>query len=206
MTPETAARAFEPFFTTKPKGKGTGLGLATVHGVVNQLGGYVGIYSEPGHGTTVRAYIPATETPAEQPFVQTPSPRIGRGEAVLVIEDDEDMRALTVRILTQNGYSVVSADRGATAVTMLEDPANFFDLILTDVVMPEMSGREVAKQAATLRPELPVLFMSGYAEDLVTDDNTKSKRFDVVEKPFTQAALLGSVAAAIGRKPVPAGR
>jgi CheY-like chemotaxis protein len=199
MTPETVARAFEPFFTTKPKGQGTGLGLATVYGIVNQLDGYVGIYSEPGHGTAVRVYIPAAEGAPREASKPVGPMECGLGEVVLVVEDDEQMRSLTSRILSKGGYAVVAADRGSAALALLEDPAARVDLLLSDVVMPEMSGQEVAERAAALRPGLPVLFMSGYAAGLVRPNATLPTGVDLLQKPFTQGSLLRAVAQALRR-------
>jgi len=200
MAPETAARAFEPFFTTKPMGKGTGLGLATVYGIVKQLGGFVGIDSRLGEGTTVHVDLPATDSTTANPRPAAHAPEVGHGEVVLVVEDDEDMRELTSRLLTESGYSVLLADRGGAAVAMLEDRSVVVDLLLTDVVMPEMSGREVAERAMKGRPGLPILLMSGYAEALFSPQPGTATDVEIIAKPFTHAALLRSVAGALGRQ------
>jgi PAS domain S-box-containing protein len=197
MTPETVSRAFEPFFTTKPKGKGTGLGLATVHGIVAQFDGFVGIYSEPGFGTSIRVYLPSA---VGTPELATPSAELapaGHGESVLVVEDNDRLRAVTVRILAQNGYSVVHACGGEAAFTMLADMTTAIDLVLADVVMPDVSGREVAERAAYLRPGVPVLFMSGYAAGLIGPGARVDESVDLIEKPFTRSALLCRVAEAL---------
>jgi len=201
MAPETITRAFEPFFTTKPDGQGTGLGLATVYGIVTRLGGSVRIYSDLGRGTAVRVYLPVTAEQSEteprdsaQPSVAVPA---GTGEVVLVSEDDDQIRAIAGRILTENGYSVVLVDRGAAALELLADESNRCDLLLSDVVMPHMSGRELAEHVAQVRPALPVLFMSGYAERLLAPGMVSRPGIDLLEKPFTQAALLAAVASAL---------
>jgi two-component system, cell cycle sensor histidine kinase and response regulator CckA len=200
MTQQTIARAFEPFFTTKPRGKGTGLGLATVHGIVSQMGGYVGIYSEPGQGTAMRVYLPAAQGTSGAPTAPAEDLAGGHGEIVLVVEDDYAVRAVTTRILENYGYAVVAAGDGQTALAVLEDQRTAVDLLLTDVVMPTMSGREIAERASGLRPALPVLFMCGYAGGLM-GMNVSLEGVDLLEKPVTRASLLSGVARALGSRP-----
>lgn len=202
MASETIARAFEPFFTTKPTGQGTGLGLATVYGIVTRLGGSISIGSEVGRGTSVRVYLPAAgaepSATGAQPFPETSvAVSTGMGQVVLVTEDDDQIRAIASRILTENGYSVVAVDRGAAALVLLSEESNRFDLLLSDVVMPQMSGRELAERAAAVRPTLPVLFMSGYAGGLLAPGTIPAAGIDLLEKPFTQASLLTAVARAL---------
>jgi PAS domain S-box-containing protein len=200
MTPETAARVFEPFFTTKPKGKGTGLGLATVHGIVSQLGGHIGIYSEPGRGTSMRVYLPsAAGEPARRTEDALAAPA-GHGEAVLVVEDNAGLLAVTTRILEQNGYSVLAAADAKVALALLENASTSVDLLLTDVVMPETSGTELAERTARLRPALPILFMSGYACGLTGPDARVMPGVDLIDKPFTRSTLLRRVAQALGSR------
>jgi PAS domain S-box-containing protein len=197
MTPDTLSRAFEPFFTTKPPGKGTGLGLATVHGIVSQFGGFVGIESEPGVGTSVRVYLPSVDGVPARAAPAIEAPPDGCGESVLVVEDNDRLRAVTTRILAQGGYSVVTARDGRDALTVLADRTTKIDLLLTDVVMPDISGREVVQQAAQLRPSVPVLMMSGYAGELIGPDARIEEGVDLIEKPFTKTLLLSRVADAL---------
>ena len=198
MAPETITRAFEPFFTTKPTGEGTGLGLSTVYGIVTRMGGSVSIYSEPGLGTAVRVYLPACEGGMVNagPSLVTGGEvgPAGSGAVILVNEDDDQIRAITARILTENGYEVVTSDRGARALELLSDESNGFDLLLSDVIMPQMSGRELAERAAKIRHDLPVLFMSGYADGLLAPARVLEPGVELLEKPFTQATLLAAVA------------
>ena len=198
MAPETITRAFEPFFTTKPTGEGTGLGLSTVYGIVTRMGGSVSIYSEPGLGTAVRVYLPACEGGMVNagPSLVTGGEvgPAGSGAVILVNEDDDQIRAITARILTENGYEVVTSDRGARALELLSDESNGFDLLLSDVIMPQMSGRELAERVAKIRPDLPVLFMSGYADGLLAPARVLAPGVELLEKPFTQATLLAAVA------------
>jgi PAS domain S-box-containing protein len=201
MDRATAERVFEPFFSTKPKGRGTGLGLATVHGVVTGAGGSIEIYSEVGLGTTVSVLLPATDedaAPAGDPAVLGGDAR-GQGETILLVEDEDSLRKLTNRILTHAGYVVCAAASGADAVRVADDPAQPIDLLLTDVVMPEMLGNEVAARVGAARPGLPALFMSGYAQAILDAHGVPEPRYDIMEKPFTKAALLSRVRQAISR-------
>ena len=198
MPPETVSRAFEPFFTTKPTGEGTGLGLSTVYGIVTRLGGSVSIYSESGHGTAIRVYLPASEgetaNAGQSPGIADEVGPVGSGALILVNDDDDEIRAVTARILTENGYEVITSDRGALALDLLADESNRFDLLLSDVIMPQMSGRELAERASVIRPDLPVLFMSGYADGLLAPARVLEPGVELLEKPFTQATLLAAVA------------
>ncbi len=205
MTLAVASHAFEPFYTTKPKGKGTGLGLATVHGIVSQLGGHAGIHSEPGHGTSVRVCLPSADGVPNESARSLPPAATGRGEAVLLVEDNDSVRTVTARILDQSGYRVQPACDGRTALSVLEDPSVKIDLLLSDMVMPGLSGNEVAARAAELRPGLPILFMSGYAAEFAGRPILAHEAVDLLEKPFTQEALLRRVAEALGRGEDPEG-
>ena len=193
MERHVAERAFEPFFTTKPKGEGSGLGLATVYGIVKQAGGDVEIYSELGLGTTISILLPASDAvaPARDESVQ-PLPATG-GETVLVVEDEDAMRELTRRILARNGYHVIVAEGGWGAIHAALKHAGSIDLLITDVVMPQMLGKEVAERVSAVRPDVRVLFMSGYAEPILTSQGTLEPGVTLVEKPFSESQLLSKV-------------
>jgi hypothetical protein len=206
MDRATADRVFEPFFSTKPKGRGTGLGLATVYGIVTQTGGSIEIYSEQGLGTTVSVLLPATEDDAapHAAAVALPADECrGRGETILLVEDEESLRQLTSRILERNGYQVCTVASGAEAVLRAGDPAQVIDLLLTDVIMPEMLGNEVAERIGAIRSGVPTLFMSGYAQPILDTHGLPAPHFDILEKPWTEAALLNRVKKALNRTPAP---
>jgi len=205
MDRATVARVFEPFFSTKPKGRGTGLGLATVYGVVTHVGGSIEIYSELGLGTTITVLLPATDEDAA-PYLApagTIDDQRGHGETILLVEDEESLRQLTTRILVRNGYQVCAFGSGAEAVRLAGDPAQPVTLLLTDVVMPEMLGNEVAARISAIRPDVPALFMSGYAQPILDSHGVAASSFDILAKPFTESALLSRVRQAITRIPAP---
>jgi len=204
MDRATMERVFEPFFSTKPKGRGTGLGLATVYGIVTQAGGSIDVYSEPGLGTTISVLLPATDEAAGPEQAAPPGhDAAGTGETILLVEDEDRLREMTRRILTGNGYRVAVADSGADAVAKAADPELPIDLLLTDVVMPGMLGAEVAAQVNDIRPAVPVLLMSGYAQSVLDAHGMTQQGFDLVEKPFTAAILLARVRHAITRAGFP---
>jgi len=190
MPPEVAERAFEPFFSTKPKGQGTGLGLATVYGIVTQAGGNVRIYSEPHLGTTITVLLPVTEQ--APPAQERPSaePEHGSGELVLLVEDEAAMREVTRRILVRNGYQVVVAANGREAIEAAAAPPGRIAVLLTDVIMPGMQGREVAEHVHEFQPGIPVLFMSGYTQGLLSAQGILEPGINLLEKPFNEASLL----------------
>jgi PAS domain S-box-containing protein len=196
MSKEVRDRAFEPFFTTKPKGEGSGLGLATVYGIVSQSGGYTRIYSDAGIGTTITVLLPATRQDATR---DEPDGRVDRlnalvgTETILVVEDEEALREVTRRILTSNGYTVVTAASGARAIELAAERAGPIDLVLTDVIMPKMQGPTVAKEVSQLRPGIRVLFMSGHAQPVLEAEAVLGTDFQLVEKPFNEAKLLAKV-------------
>ncbi len=198
MSRATVERAFEPFFTTKPKGQGTGLGLATIYGIITEAGGQVQIYSEPGVGTTITALLPATADTAvvDGATVVTPA-QAGRGETILVVEDEDSLRALTQRILTRNGYQVLTAADGPAALARAADHPGPIDLLLTDVVMPRMLGHELAHQVLETRPGVRVIYMSGYAETVLTVHKTLPPGVTLLSKPVSESALLGTVRQAL---------
>ena len=197
MTDEVRAHLFEPFFTTKGEGKGTGLGLATVYGIVEQAGGQVEVKSAPGAGTEFRIHLPRADERAEgQPYgapVELPGAGGPQSGTVLVVEDDPRVRGLVRRVLESSGYAVMEACDGASAVVLLEDPARKLDLVLTDVVMPGMSGSEVAERVGRLRPGMPVLFMSGYNDDVDLRRQIRETGLPFLPKPFLPDALLAKV-------------
>jgi len=200
IPPEVLARVFEPFFTTKPKGKGTGLGLATFYGIITGVGGYPQIYSEPGLGTTITGLLPATsEDAAASAAAPAAAPR-GRGETILLVEDKASLQQLTSRILTRNGYQVLAARTAAEAPGIAAEAGQPIDLLLTDVVMPEMLGNEVARRVNAVRPAVPVLYMSGYAQPVLDTHGILSGQIDLLEKPFSKATLLTRVRRAIDNR------
>jgi signal transduction histidine kinase len=197
MPPEVVSRIFEPFFTTKTKDKGTGLGLATVHGIVAGSGGSLSVYSEPGMGTTFRAFFPAAAGHAAA-FAEPPAAEAnrGRGEMVLVVEDEPAVRQITARILRRNGYAVLEAASGMEALTLAAD--HQFDMLLTDLVMPQMSGSELAQRIQGMYPEIPILFMSGYSQDVLGPRGALDADAPLIQKPFAAADLLKAMRARLG--------
>jgi two-component system, cell cycle sensor histidine kinase and response regulator CckA len=194
MTPEVASRVFEPFFTTKGPGTGTGLGLSTVYGIVNRYAGHVTMYSEAGVGTTFKVYLPATEDRPDEHEDRaiSPSGSSASGETVLVVEDEDAVRHACRRILEGAGFRVLEASSGPEVLANLTDDR--VDLLLTDVIMPGgLSGRELADRLVGERPDLRVLYMSGYNADLIATRGVLDAGVTVVEKPFTSSDLLGKV-------------
>lgn len=196
MDATTMAQIFEPFFTTKEPGKGTGLGLSTVYGIVKQSGGYVWAYSEPMRGTTFKIYFPRVDGPAEKLSAPRPELVFDRGtETILLVEDDDAVRALIAELLRGAGYTVLEANGANTAIEMAERHRNSIHLVLTDVIMPGMSGGDLIVHLRALQPNLAILFMSGYASDLIGRAGvTEPERF-LLHKPFTRKSLLTKVRA-----------
>jgi PAS domain S-box-containing protein len=194
MDEDTKARIFEPFFTTKPPGRGTGLGLSTVYGIVKQSGGNIWLYSEPGKGTTFKVYLPSVE---EAPEVvgkrAAPAGRSAGRETILVVEDDEQLRHLTHRALAAQGYTVLEADRGNTALDIARRHKGRIDLLLTDVVMPDTNGRKLAESLRATRPGLRVLFMSGYPDGAILHNGMLEHGVAYLSKPFTTEAMTRKV-------------
>ncbi|MCP9495213.1 MAG: PAS domain S-box protein [Pyrinomonadaceae bacterium MAG19_C2-C3] len=194
MDAETQARIFEPFFTTKEAGKGTGLGLSTVYGIVKQSDGYISVYSEVGHGTTFKVYLPRVDEVADPPVSNFPREESVRGtETVLLVEDEEIVRSLARQILEMNGYKVLEATDGVAALRLCERNEEPIHLLLTDMVMPQMSGRELSERLSKLRPDIPVLYMSGYTDDALMRHGMLDANVAFLEKPFTPESLVSKV-------------
>jgi PAS domain S-box-containing protein len=193
MDPETQVRIFEPFFTTKDQGQGTGLGLSTVYGIVQQSGGWIMVYSEIGHGTTFKIYLPRVE---ESPTRPSLDPVIGypRGwETILVVEDEDSVRALVCSILQKQGYTVLQASDAIEAAHISAQRNDTIDLMITDVIMPSISGSELAAQLKLLRPSMHVLFMSGYSDNAIAHQGILKPDTSLLEKPFEPHALVAKV-------------
>jgi len=205
MPDEVKKHLFEPFFTTKPRGQGTGLGLATCFGIVKQSGGYVGVYSEPGIGTTMKMYLPRASgtLPAEAEPAARPAP--AGHETVLVVEDEEAVRRIARRVLTEQGYTVLDAGSAEDGLRLLETVADPVHLLLSDVVLPGMGGRELAGRAQRLRPDLHVLFMTGYTDDANLRRLLEDQRVGVIHKPFNRDTLLEKVRQVLDQADVNAG-
>ncbi|MCM3884040.1 PAS domain-containing hybrid sensor histidine kinase/response regulator [Frankia sp. R82] len=193
MSPETVSRAFEPFFTTKRKGEGSGLGLATVYGIVTQAGGHAEIFSDVGLGTTVSILLPAVDSVAVVPEPASEAAVLTGGETILVVEDERAMREVTRRLLVRNGYDVIIAADGHRAVEIAASHPTRIDLLLTDVVMPQVLGRTVAELVHRHRPDVRVLFMSGYAYPVLAHNGTLDPGLTLLPKPFSEQELLARV-------------
>jgi nitrogen-specific signal transduction histidine kinase/CheY-like chemotaxis protein len=190
MPPEVVAHAFEPFFTTKSDDGGTGLGLATVYGILTQADGHIRIYSEPGGGTTFSITLPATTLAAAPGTPEVTYQRTPSGETVLVVEDEAALREVTRRILARNGYQVITAASGPEALEIVRNYQGEIHLLVTDVVMPHMLGKEVAEQVLLIKPGTEVLYMSGYARPVLASQGRLEPGVALVEKPFSEADLL----------------
>jgi two-component system cell cycle sensor histidine kinase/response regulator CckA len=194
MTPEVRAHIFEPFFTTKGPGRGTGLGLATVYGIVKQSGGFISIDSEPGRGTAFKIYFPAVAGRASTGKSFHGLKPLARGaETILLVEDEDAVRSMVRIVLEQAGYSVLPASEGSEALRFAEEHPGAIDLLITDVVMPGMGGRELVERLVGLRPEIKVLYLSGYTDDAVVRHGVLQAEVAFLQKPFTMAALTNKV-------------
>jgi len=185
---------FEPFFTTKEQGKGTGLGLSTVYGIVKQSGGYVRAQSEPGHGSAFRIYLPHARVGSGKPAARSTKARLAKGRGtVLVVEDEQAVRQVVAASLRASGYKVLEARSGEEAMHRLRRHEGPLRLVLTDLVMPGMDGREVADSVRTLHPEVKVVFMSGYTSDVLLRHGLSRMKGSFLRKPFTLEALTQKV-------------
>jgi CheY-like chemotaxis protein len=202
MDVDTQRHMFEPFFTTKPPGEGTGLGLATVYGIVKQMGGYVWVYSEVGRGTTFKIYLPrmaGAVVPVSDSLAAGSVPR--GSETVLVVEDSEGLRDMVRELLEEQGYTVQSATEGEEALALLRASGDSISLLLTDVVMPKLGGGELVKQVRAVRPEMRVLYMSGYTSGAISKQGVLEAGSSLLEKPFTGEQLARAVRRALDADP-----
>jgi two-component system cell cycle sensor histidine kinase/response regulator CckA len=191
MSKATRDRIFEPFFTTKDKGKGTGLGLSTVFGIVEQTGGSIYVYSELGRGSAFKVYLPRVDDVAATASAKAPA-QLSRGaETVLLVEDEDQLRRVTVSLLTRSGYRVLEGRDGHEALRICEQHVGPIELLLTDVVMPQMNGRQLAERVVTMRPGIKVLYMSGYTDGILVGQLSSAAAF--LQKPFTGAVLTRKV-------------
>ena len=200
MAASVVAKIFEPFFTTKEKGRGTGLGLSTVYGIVKQHEGHIWVYSEPGLGTAFKVYLPL-RADASSPDVASPrsTPDVGGGECILVVEDDPMVRELVATFLTSHGYRVIAASKPEEVVRRVEDEGLAFDLLLSDVIMPKMNGPQLYEKLAKARPGLSVLYMSGYTRDIMEHHGILDADPRLIHKPFSLGVLSDKVRVALGR-------
>jgi CheY-like chemotaxis protein len=194
MDEETKSHIFEPFFTTKGPGKGTGLGLATVYGIVRQTGGGISVESEPGKGSTFRIYLPLVTAPLDfTKTVAAPVEKSENFETVLVVEDEEIVRELVCDVLAEQGYNVICAADGIEALKVAADFDGTIHLLVTDVIMPHMNGHELAGKLSGIRPEMKVLYVSGYSDNDIGDHGELDPRFELLQKPFTPQTLARKI-------------
>jgi two-component system, cell cycle sensor histidine kinase and response regulator CckA len=203
MDAETQRRIFEPFFTTKAPGEGTGLGLATVYGIVKQMGGYIWVYSEVGKGTCFKVCLPRVEETVVADPASAPSEPPPRGhETVLVVEDSESLRDLIHELLTEQGYNVISVTQGEEALTLIQEGKHRVDLVLTDVVMPRLGGADLVKRLSAIYPGVSVVYMSGYTSGAISRQGVLDEGVIFLEKPFAAEQLLRTIRLALDRPPV----
>jgi PAS domain S-box-containing protein len=190
MDQKTQDRIFEPFFTTKEVGKGTGLGLAVVYGIIKQHDGYITVYSDPGKGTTYKIYLPIVKATIEQTRISKMTDARGGSETILVAEDDEAVRVITVKLLTEAGYRVVEASNGEEAVRKYKEQKEAIQLLVLDVIMPRKNGKEAYDEICGIRPDIKTIFMSGYAGDVFEKKHIIGERFNIIMKPVSPLSLL----------------
>jgi CheY-like chemotaxis protein len=198
MEKEILNHLFEPFFTTKKVGEGTGLGLATVYGIVKQNDGFINVYSEPGRGTTFKVYFPkAVRLPAEEKKIVPPAPPKGGTETIFLVEDEPAVQKLTKIMLERLGYTVIAASAPNSAIRLAGEYAGEIHLLLVDVVMPEMTGRDLSEQLHSIRPNLKRLFMSGYTANVIAHHGVLDEGVHFIQKPFTAKMLADKVREAL---------
>jgi CheY-like chemotaxis protein len=198
MTEDVIRHAFEPFYTTKANGDGSGLGLATVYGIVTQHNGFASLDSEAGMGTTFSALFPATDEAVTLHVEPAGQKETAGGETILLVEDEDALLEVSRRMLARNGYLVIAASSGAEALLLAEQHPDEIDLLVTDVVMPSMQGKELADTLVRIRPGVRVLYMSGYARPVLASRGTLEAGVALLEKPFSEAALLAKVTEVLG--------
>jgi CheY-like chemotaxis protein len=199
MDAETKSHIFEPFFTTKERGKGTGLGLAIVFGIVKQNSGHIFVQSEPGHGTTFKIYLPRVEGAVQLDDSKTPNVSLQGYETILLVEDEEAVRESTAEYLAENGYTVLKAKEGSDALEIAGHHTQPIHLLLTDLVMPQMSGRELAQRIADIHPETRVVFMSGYTNNMLSKQHVLDPHHVLLRKPFRLTVLAQRVRETLDR-------
>lgn len=193
MDAATLGHVFEPFFTTKGPGKGTGLGLATVYGIVKQSGGHIAVYSEPGHGTTFKTYLPAVAQAVEASEDQASPSATRDSETLLLVEDQEELRDLLAEVLEGSGYTVLKARDCMDALRICDERETPIHLLLTDVIMPQMSGRELVDRVQPVRPAMKVLFMSGYTDGAIVHHGVLDPGIAFLQKPFAPPTVVQKV-------------
>src|SRR5258706_1630967 len=201
MDKATSEKIFEPFFTTKEKGKGTGLGLSTVFGIVQQSGGNIWVYSEPGKGRTFKIYLPRVDAEVQDTKVARSVPKLSGTETILLVEDEEQVRAAARGILRRHGYKVIEAMNAGEALLLCEKHSDPIHLLLTDVVMPQMSGPELARRLVAIRPTMRVLCMSGYTDDAAVRHGVVAAHFAYLQKPINVESLTRKVREVLDAKP-----
>jgi two-component system cell cycle sensor histidine kinase/response regulator CckA len=202
MSQETVAHIFEPFYTTKESGRGTGLGLSTVYGIVKQSGGYIWVYSEPGRGSTFKVYLPRVEELPEDTATTPSGPLSTKGtETILLVEDEEAVRELIETVLRERGYQVVAARDTQHAEDLAKNFEREIHMLLTDVVMPGTSGRELAARISVIRPGIRVLYMSGYTDNVITSGGMLEKGLAFLQKPFAPSILVQKVREVLSQTP-----
>ena len=200
MDQETRAHLFEPFFTTKGVGKGTGLGLATVYGIVKQNNGLINVYSEPGRGTTFKIYLPRHRVKAERLPESSETQPAARGqETILLAEDEPEILRMATKMLKSLGYTVLSAQTPGEAIRLAETHPDRIDLLMADVIMPEMNGRDLAKNILCYYPDLKRLFMSGYTADVIAHRGVLDEGVNFIQKPFQKEDLAAKVRETLDR-------